>query len=117
LDLNGIKNIQKGLIKQSFESVISNGCLTSSEIRYDCDDKDRSNILGALKLMELGNLSQIDFIDWNNTKQTLSYSDLITVGLEVGAYYQQVLYQKNELYGLIDAAQTIEAVKSITWNQ
>jgi|GEM_PF-5566847 len=115
MSLEEAKNKAKVLIKIDFQQVIDRGCLTSSGVRYDCDDKDRSNILGALRLMELGNLEQMGFIDWNNDKQMLSYSELVTVGLEVGAYYQQVLYRKNEIYGLIDAAQTIDDVKAITW--
>ncbi|WP_028325826.1 hypothetical protein [Desulfatirhabdium butyrativorans] len=116
LDLDGVKTVQKNLVKKSYERALLDGYMISPSVNYDCDDRAINNIMAAMKLMELTNATEIEFIDHENVKHTLTYDELKALGLQIGFWWQSLLYQKNTIYSQIDACETIDDVRSIYWS-
>lgn len=115
LDLAQTKIYQKSLIKEYFWDKIEEGCLTTSGIRYDCDDIARANIVSAFLMLQISGQDSVVFIDYNNERQILTYPQLVTVGLEVAGYFTSLLYQKNNLYRYIDSLSSIDLIKVVNW--
>jgi len=115
IDLDFAKIYQKKILKQAAQNAIAEGVLTTSGVRYDCDSEDRSNMVASVMMMQLANLNEIVFIDYYNQSQTLTLEGMIGVGLQAGAYYQSLLYKKNQLYADVDTKNTIDDVLNVTW--
>jgi hypothetical protein len=113
--LEQVKIIRKDYIKSKFREQIRLGCLTTLGFRFDCDDIDRANVIAAFLKMQITSASQITFIDYDNVSRDLTYEQMVTVGIEIGEYFQTQLYKKNDYYTDIDSKLTVEDVKLVDW--
>ncbi len=116
IDLDFAMGIQKEIIKGCSISELSLGCVVQpSGIRYDCEDKDRANMVAAVTMMQLAEVPEIAFIDYDNQSHVLSLAEMISVGVQVGAHFQAVLYKKNQLYSAIKSCHSINDVMAVSW--
>ena len=72
-------------------------------------------MIAAVMLLQLSQADNITFIDYNNTPRILTLEEMIQVGLEIGAYFQSLLYTKNDYYTQIDSKTSIEDVMGVDW--
>lgn len=86
---------------------------------FDSDPESRQNITDSVLLVktlnELGQPSSIDFTLADNTVRTMTASEMIEVGLLLGAKVQAAHATGRALRLELDAAQTSEEVDSIAW--
>jgi len=116
LDRNDAILKAKYFIKNEYLKAEASGYTDQSTgIKWDCNNQAISDIMAALKMMELTLAESIEFIDFNDDKHALTYDELKTMGLKVGVWWQRLKYQKNYFYSQIDECETVAAVRGITW--
>jgi hypothetical protein len=86
---------------------------------FDADPASRQNITDAILMVQtldqLGEPSSIDFTLADNSVVTLTVSEMVDVGLRLGAQVQAAHATSRVLRGQLDAATTAEAVDSVHW--
>lgn len=92
--------------------------LNTSYGTFDADPKSQKAITDAILLLQtmqsLGSPTTIDFTLSDNSTTTLDLSQMVEVGMSLGSRTQQIYANYRNLRGQLDAAETKEAVESIT---
>lgn len=117
--LDDIKAQQWGLVKRS-RSVAEFGGFTWDGSGFDSDPKSQSRIQGASQLATLSVINGQSFsVEWtlaDNTVRALSASDVIAVGVAMGAHIATAHETGRALRAAIDASTTQEEVEAVTWS-
>lgn len=96
------------------------GGFTWGGATFDSDMASQSRIQGAAQLALLaaqaGQPFQIDWTTQTNDVRTLSGADVIAVGVAMGQHIATAHAIGRSLRDAIEAATTIEALESISWN-
>lgn len=83
---------------------------------YDADQKSQSKIAGAVQMAVLvGGTFSVDWTLSDNSAVTLGQSDVISLGLAVGARTAGLWATSRTLRTAIETATTIAEVDAITW--
>lgn len=117
--LDQAKLEQWALVKAARDAVV-NGLFTWSGSVFQIDADSRARIGEAVTLAQLAqsagnNAFTVTWTLADNTTRALSIADLFALGAAVGAFFQPNWSQGQALYGQIQAAQTVDAVKAIVW--
>lgn len=112
--LNDIKEAAFDKLKETCETVLKSGCLTSLGFRVDCDDRSISLLTSTASIVKQLQPETITFCDFENQTHLLTYSEFETLALEVGYYVQTVYQRKWELRKRIVEAQSTTEVQAIT---
>ena len=86
---------------------------------FDCDQVSQARIQGAVLSAVVANSMGVPYsVEWtlaDNTKRTLSASEVIAMGIAFGQNTTAVHEKARQLRVLIDQAQSKEELESITW--
>lgn len=86
---------------------------------FDCDQISQQRIQGAAQLATLASMTSAPFsIDWtlaDNTVRTLNATDMIAVGMALGAHINVQHATSRTLRAQIDAATTLAEVQAVAW--
>ena len=109
---------QRALVKAAREAAVLRG-FTWEGSRFDADELSQQRIGSAVTLAMLAAQLGVPFNrDWtlfDNAIRTLSGSDMIQVGLACGQFVGEAFSTGQALQAQIEAATTVDEVKSIVW--
>jgi hypothetical protein len=119
------KELKMNEIKQKFMNAMANGVIDftipSSGIQVQVDarrsniNNDLQNVEGLIEMMQLQNISEIQYKCYDNNKYTFTLQDMIALKYALMNYGLQLYAKKHMLEDMVKQATTKEELEQIVW--
>lgn len=113
--LEEVKKRKVEEIKSTFEQIKTEGFTSSTGVKIDCGDENVNDFTQGFIFGKEKNKTDIDIIDYDNNKVSLTFTEYKDLVLELGDYKMSTIYKKNTLRELVNTATTIEEVEAVYW--
>jgi len=113
--LQQAQTAQRALIKSSFITASTANVTDSNGIVWEGGIQSGNSIFLGCQLAQQAGQSTITLYDANKAPHSMTIAEGMGAAALIGAAYQEALAKKNTLYANIDAANSVSAVQSVTW--
>lgn len=104
-------------IKQTHEQILTEGFISTTGIKIDCEDKNLNDFSNALSLLNLSDANGLAIVDFVNNTINLSKVEYESLLLELGQYVTKLLFDKQILRGLVNNCLSHIEVNDIYWRK